>query len=98
MAPRKDAPADEPVEKNPDPANPGDDSLSPDDPPRESGEEQVDEAIQREQGQGFHGTEVDPTPNENYTLQGVTSNAPTPENDDDAAREARARLEQNRVR
>jgi hypothetical protein len=42
-----------------------------------------------EDSQGFRGVEVDPTPNENYTLQGVTSGAPTPETDDDAAEKAR---------
>lgn len=45
--------------------------------------------IDRETEQGFRGVEVDPTPNENYTLQGVTSGAPTPETDDDAAEAAR---------
>jgi hypothetical protein len=38
---------------------------------------------------GFRGVEVDPTPNENYSVAGVTSGAPTPETDDDAADEAR---------
>ncbi len=31
--------------------------------------------------QGFVGTEVDPTPNEHYTVAGVTSGKPTPETD-----------------
>jgi hypothetical protein len=39
--------------------------------------------------QGFRGTKVDPTPNENYTVAGVTSGAPTPETDEDAEAEAR---------
>lgn len=47
------------------------------------------EIIDRETEQGFRGVEVDPTPNENYTLQGVTSGKPTPETDDDAAEAAR---------
>lgn len=47
------------------------------------------EVIDRETAQGFRGVEVDPTPNENYTLAGVTSGAPTPETDDDAAEAAR---------
>ncbi|GHH58128.1 hypothetical protein [Streptomyces candidus] len=42
---------------------------------------------------GFFGTEVDPTPNENYTLQGVTSGAPTPESDPQYAREVRHKLD-----
>lgn len=45
----------------------------------------VDEDLAR----GFRGVEVDPTPNENYTIAGVTSGAPTPETDDDAAEVAR---------
>lgn len=48
-------------------------------------QEQADEDAQR----GFRGTEVDPTPNENYTVAGVTSGAPTPETDPDAAEQAR---------
>jgi hypothetical protein len=46
------------------------------------------EVLDRETAQGFRGVEVDPTPNENYTLAGVTSGAPTPETDDDAAEAA----------
>jgi hypothetical protein len=47
------------------------------------------DAVDRETAQGFRGVEVDPTPNENYTLAGVTSGAPTPETDDGAAEDAR---------
>jgi hypothetical protein len=47
------------------------------------------EVIDQENAQGFRGVEVDPTPNENYTLQGVTSGKPTPETDSDAAEAAR---------
>lgn len=43
--------------------------------------------------QGFLGIEVDPTPNENYTVQGVTSGKPTPESDPEYAREVRQRLD-----
>lgn len=45
--------------------------------------------IDREQEQGFRGVEVDPTPNENYTVQGVTSGAPTPETDVALAQDVR---------
>jgi hypothetical protein len=34
---------------------------------------------------GFVGNETDPTPNENYSVAGVTSGQPTPETDDDAS-------------
>ncbi|GAA2484628.1 hypothetical protein GCM10010406_21120 [Streptomyces thermolineatus] len=39
--------------------------------------------------QGFFGVAVDPTPNENYTVAGVTQGAPTPETDEKTAAEAR---------
>jgi hypothetical protein len=38
---------------------------------------------------GLLGDEVDPTPNENYTVAGVTAGKPTPETDDKAAADAR---------
>lgn len=56
---------------------------------KEAGAEQVQQRVDEEQDQGFVGTEVDPTPNENYTLAGVTSGKPTPETDERAAEEAR---------
>lgn len=49
----------------------------------------ADEVIGREVEQGFRGVEVDPTPNENYTMAGVVKGAPTPETDDSAAEKAR---------
>ena len=52
-------------------------------------QEQVQAVADKETEQGFRGIEVDPTPNENYTVAGVTSGKPTPETDDDAAEEAR---------
>lgn len=39
--------------------------------------------------QGFRGVEVDPTPNEHYTVAGVTAGKPTPETDTAAAKAAR---------
>lgn len=59
----------------------------------DAGSKQVQEMFDQEHEQGFRGTEVDPTPNENYTLQGVASDKPTPETDEKAARGARAALE-----
>lgn len=50
---------------------------------------QVQEAVDAETDQGFRGLEVDPTPNEHYTIAGVTSGAPTPETDEKAAAAAR---------
>lgn len=50
---------------------------------------QVQERMDQETEQGFRGVEVDPTPNENYTLAGQNAGAPTPETDDKLARQAR---------
>jgi hypothetical protein len=49
----------------------------------------VQRATDRAQEQGFYGVEVDPTPNEHYTVAGVVDGKPTPETDKDAAAEAR---------
>ena len=49
----------------------------------------ADSQMHKETAQGFRGVEVDSTPNENYTVAGVTSGAPTPETDVDAAASAR---------
>ncbi len=51
--------------------------------------QQLQAQVNQEQEQGFRGVEVDPTPNEAYTIRGVTSGQPTPETDAGAAREAR---------
>lgn len=47
---------------------------------------EVQKQTDKEAEQGFRGVETDPTPNENYTLAGVTSGKPTPETDKDQAR------------
>lgn len=49
---------------------------------------QVQKKVDEETEQGFRGVEVDPTPNENYTVSGVTSGKPTPETDAKAAEKA----------
>lgn len=56
---------------------------------KDSAEKQVQAAVDVETEQGFRGTEVDATPNENYTVSGVTSGKPTPETDEKAAAKAR---------
>lgn len=53
-------------------------------------EDRVQGAVNEETDCGFLGVEVDPTPNENYTVAGVTKGAPTPETDEKAAEKARA--------
>ncbi len=50
---------------------------------------EIQEKFDKEQNQGFRGAEVDPTPNENYTVAGVTKGLPTPETDAGAAKDAR---------
>lgn len=49
--------------------------------------------LEKANEQGFIGQKVDPTPNENYTVAGVTAGLPTPETDEAsrAAAEAAAR-------
>lgn len=41
----------------------------------------MQKAMDAEQEQGFRGTKIDPTPNEAYTVKGVTSGQATPETD-----------------
>lgn len=56
--------------------------------------EQVSESLEK----GFRGVEVDPTPNEHYTVTGVTGGKPTPETDEASAEKARkARVEADRL-
>ncbi|MFJ6579248.1 hypothetical protein ACIQMY_25215 [Streptomyces sp. NPDC091368] len=50
---------------------------------------EVQRATDQAQAQGFFGVETDPTPNEHYTVAGVTEGLPTPETDKGAAAEAR---------
>ena len=58
----------------------------------DAGEADVQAAVDAEVEQGFVGTEVDPTPNENYTVAGVTSGKPTPETDPAHAEKVRQEL------
>lgn len=45
----------------------------------EAAVEKVQDAADKINEQGFIGEKVDETPNENYTIAGVTSGKPTPE-------------------
>jgi hypothetical protein len=45
------------------------------------GGEQAQAKMDKEQDQGYRGVKVDTTPDENYSVAGVTSGAPTPETD-----------------
>lgn len=55
----------------------------------DGGASEVQAKVDEAQAQGFEGVRVDPTPLENYTLDGVTSGKPTPETDEKAAAKAR---------
>jgi hypothetical protein len=57
---------------------------------KDAGQAEVQENFDKAEDQGFIGEKVDPTPNEHYTLAGVTSNKPTPETDGKAAAAADA--------
>jgi hypothetical protein len=48
------------------------------------GSDEVQAAMDVATEQGFFGVEVDGTPNEHYTVAGVTAGKPTPETDADA--------------
>ena len=56
------------------------DSLVPE-PGPDVGEKSVQARIDKETEAGLRGIETDPTPNSNYTVEGVVSGAPTPETD-----------------
>lgn len=56
----------------------------------DAGASQVQSKMDEFTEQGFRGVAVDPTPNENYTVAGVTGGAPTPETDSGAKAEALA--------
>lgn len=53
----------------------------------ELGGKEVQAKMDEETEKGYRGFVPDPTPNENYTVKGVTSGAPTPENNPEAAAE-----------
>jgi len=54
----------------------------------DAGQDEVQENVDEANEKGYFGTAVDPTPNENYTLQGVVAGKPTPETDADAKTDA----------
>lgn len=63
----------------------------------EAGNAEVQAKVDDETEKGFRGTVPDPTPNENYTVEGVTAGKPTPETDADLAAEARASVRGNDI-
>lgn len=57
----------------------------------DAGQAEVTQRVEEENARGYRGETPDPTPNENYTVKGVTSGAPTPETDP----ELRAKVREN---
>jgi hypothetical protein len=55
----------------------------------DAGQDEVQHTFDEANEKGYFGFVPDPTPNENYTVSGVTSGAPTPETDADAREAAR---------
>jgi hypothetical protein len=53
------------------------------------GSDEVQSAMDKATDAGLFGVEIDSTPNENYTVAGVTSGAPTPETDPEHAEKVR---------
>jgi len=62
----------------------------------DAGQAEAQRLADQVEEQGFIGVKVDPTPNENYTVAGVTSGAPTPETDAEAAAKAREAAQDRR--
>jgi hypothetical protein len=58
--------------------------------PVAASQQEAQAAKDEEEAKGFFGVEVDPTPNEHYTVDGVTSGKPTPETDADTHHAAHA--------
>lgn len=61
-------------------------------PAGDVGQDQVQAKVDKETEQGFHGTKVDPTPNEHYTFAGQAAGLPTPETDQEHAAKVAAEL------
>jgi len=58
-------------------------------PDQDVGQQQVQQQFDEADDKGYFGDVPDPTPNDNYTVSGVTSGAPTPETDDELRAVAR---------
>lgn len=54
-----------------------------------AGADEIQKAVDDATDRGYLGVGVDPTPNEHYTVAGVTAGKPTPETDSQAAADAR---------
>lgn len=61
-------------------------------PPRDAAQKEVQKVVDEAGEKGYLGVEVDPTPDEHYTVSGVLAGKPTPETDRDHAREVQQKL------
>ena len=62
-------------------------------PPQDAAQRDVQKAVDKAEEKGYLGVEVDPTPDEHYSVAGVTAGKPTPETDPGHAREVRQKLD-----
>lgn len=60
------------------------------------GAAEVQAAFDEAEDKGYFGKKVDDTPNENYTVAGVTAGLPTPETDPEAYEAARKKFREGR--
>lgn len=58
----------------------------------DAGAAQVQQTVDAEEERGYRGVAPDPTPNEHYTVKGVTSGKPTPETDPELAAKVQRRV------
>lgn len=64
-------------------------AINPKDAAKVAINQSASKRLMADQEKGYSGTVTDPTPNENYTVAGVTSGAKTPENDLETRAEVR---------
>lgn len=61
-------------------------------PPQDAAQKEVQKAVDAAEEKGYLGVEVDPTPDEHYTVAGVLAGKPTPETDAEHSREVQQKL------
>jgi hypothetical protein len=81
VATRKDK-DEAPAEVTPTAVGIGGDGIGEVDEKVNPAQDELEKAVAEANAKGFYGVEVDPTPNEHYTVDGVVAGKPTPENPD----------------
>lgn len=61
--------------------------------PKDEAQKEVQAVVDEAEELGYLGAPVDPTPKEHYTVAGVVAGKPTPETDQEHAREVRHQLD-----